>query len=354
MVQLTIPIPVFNNKIMIDKQPTITVLGAGSYGTALAILLARNGHEVTLWGNDQQKIAQYQRERKNQQFLPDIDFPELLSLESDLEKATKNVEILLVVVPSHVFGEVLTNIKPYLNQNSKIVWATKGLETDTGRLLQDVARDILGDNVPLAVISGPTFAKEVAAGLPTAVTVASTDPEFLKQLQTLFHCSKRFRVYSSTDLVGVQLGGAVKNVIAIGAGLSDGLGFGANSRTALITRGLAELMRLGVVLGADPVTFMGMAGLGDLVLTCTDNQSRNRRFGLLLGQNKSIDEAQAMIQQVVEGYRNTKEVWLLAQKYHVEMPIVDQIYQILYCGKDPQQAARDLLSREQKRELTSA
>lgn len=338
---------------MTDKQPTITVLGAGSYGTALAILLARNGHLVTLWGNDKDKIAQYQRERKNQQFLPDVDFPQLLSLESNLKKATKNVDILLIVVPSHVFGELLTKVKPYLHKNSKIVWATKGLETDTGRLLQDVANDVLGDNVPLAVISGPTFAKEVAAGLPTAVTVASTNLQFLKQLQYLFHCSKRFRVYSSTDLIGVQLGGAVKNVIAIGAGLSDGLGFGANSRTALITRGLAELMRLGTALGADQATFMGMAGLGDLVLTCTDDQSRNRRFGLLLGQNKTIEEAQTIIEQVVEGYRNTKEVWLLAQKYHVDMPIVEQIYQILYCGKDPKQAAKDLLGREQKDELAS-
>ena len=193
----------------------------------------------------------------------------------------------------------------------------------------------------------------MASGLPTAVTVASTDEQFLTELQNLFHCSKSFRVYSSKDFIGVQLGGAVKNVIAIGAGLSDGLGFGANARTALITRGLAEMMRLGEALGADPATFMGMAGLGDLVLTCTDNQSRNRRFGILLGQNKSIQEAQEIIAQVVEGCRNTKEVWSLAQKYHVDMPITEQIYKVLYEHKDPKQAAMSLLGRSQKEELKS-
>lgn len=337
---------------MMKNKHTVTVLGAGSYGTALAILLARNGNNVILWGHDADELAKYQHERKNQRFLPDIQFPKLLEIETHLEKAVRASAILLVVVPSHAFREVLTQIKPYLRSDSQLVWATKGLDPDTGCLLQDVARNTLGNKVPLAVIAGPTFAKEVAVGSPTAVTVASTDNQFLNQLQNLFHCSKSFRVYGSSDFIGVQLGGAVKNVIAIGAGLSDGMGFGANARTALITRGLAELMRLGTALGADPATFMGMAGLGDLVLTCTDNQSRNRRFGMLLGQNKTIKEAQGMIEQVVEGYRNTKEVWLLAQKYHVDMPIVEQIYQILYCKKDPKQAAADLLGRNKKNEFT--
>lgn len=338
---------------MTNEKPTVTVLGAGSYGTALAILLARNGHSVILWGHNAKELSIYQRDRKNQRFLPDIPFPDLLRIEPNLEKAVKASAILLVVVPSHAFRAVLNWIKPYLRPDSKIVWATKGLDPDTGCLLQDVASTVLGNDVPLAVISGPTFANEVAIGLPTAVTVASSDDKFLDELKNLFHCSKSFRVYSSPDFIGVQLGGAVKNVIAIGAGLSDGMGFGANARTALITRGLAELMRLGTALGADPATFMGMAGLGDLVLTCTDNQSRNRRFGMLLGQNKTISQAQHSIDQVIEGYRNTKEVWQLAQNYQVEMPIVDQIYQILYCGKDPKQAAADLLGRHQKNELSS-
>lgn len=336
-----------------SKDAAVTVIGAGSYGTSLAILLARNGHETLLWGHNPDKMAILQNDRQNRQFLPDIPFPEQLQIEADLATAVAAAPILLIVVPSHAFGSILKQIKPLLRKDSKIVWATKGLEVDTGRLLQDVAREVLGDKIPLAVISGPTFAKEVASGLPTAVTVASTDEQFLTELQNLFHCSKSFRVYSSKDFIGVQLGGAVKNVIAIGAGLSDGLGFGANARTALITRGLAEMMRLGEALGADPATFMGMAGLGDLVLTCTDNQSRNRRFGILLGQNKSIQEAQEIIAQVVEGCRNTKEVWSLAQKYHVDMPITEQIYKVLYEHKDPKQAAMSLLGRSQKEELKS-
>ena len=335
------------------KDAAVTVIGAGSYGTSLAILLARNGHRTLLWGHNPDKMAILQHDRQNNQFLPDIPFPDLLYIESDLGTAVAASPILLIVVPSHAFANILKQIKPFLRKDSKIVWATKGLEVDTGRLLQDVAREILGDKIPLAVISGPTFAKEVASGLPTAVTVASTDDQFLTELQNLFHCSKSFRVYSSKDFIGVQLGGAIKNVIAIGAGLSDGLGFGANARTALITRGLAEMMRLGAALGADPATFMGMAGLGDLVLTCTDNQSRNRRFGILLGQNKTIKQAQDIIAQVVEGCKNTKEVWMLAQKYHVDMPITEQIYKILYEGKDPKQAAMTLLGRSQKQELQS-
>ncbi|MBI0038335.1 MULTISPECIES: NAD(P)H-dependent glycerol-3-phosphate dehydrogenase [unclassified Gilliamella] len=336
-----------------SKDAAVTVIGAGSYGTSLAILLARNGHETLLWGHNPDKMAILQNDRQNRQFLPDIPFPEQLQIEANLATAVAAAPILLIVVPSHAFGSILKQIKPLLRKDSKIVWATKGLEVDTGRLLQDVAREVLDDKIPLAVISGPTFAKEVASGLPTAVTVASTDEQFLTELQNLFHCSKSFRVYSSKDFIGVQLGGAVKNVIAIGAGLSDGLGFGANARTALITRGLAEMMRLGEALGADPATFMGMAGLGDLVLTCTDNQSRNRRFGILLGQNKSIQEAQEIIAQVVEGCRNTKEVWSLAQKYHVDMPITEQIYKVLYEHKDPKQAAMSLLGRSQKEELKS-
>ena len=333
-----------------NKNAAVTVIGAGSYGTSLAILLARNGHKTLLWGHNPDKMAILQHDR---QFLPDIPFPDQLQIEADLQTAVAASPILLIVVPSHVFGSILKQIKPFLRKDSKIVWATKGLEVDTGRLLQDVAREVLGNKIPLAVISGPTFAKEVASGLPTAVTVASSDEQFLTELQNLFHCSKSFRVYSSKDFIGVQLGGAVKNVIAIGAGLSDGLGFGSNARTALITRGLAEMMRLGEALGADPATFMGMAGLGDLVLTCTDNQSRNRRFGILLGQNKSIKEAQDIIAQVVEGCRNTKEVWTLAQKYHVDMPITEQIYKVLYEHKDPKQAAMSLLGRSQKEELKS-
>ncbi|AMG30438.1 NAD(P)H-dependent glycerol-3-phosphate dehydrogenase [Grimontia hollisae] len=328
----------------------MTVLGAGSYGTSLAISLARNGANVVLWGHEPEHIAQLDIDRANEAFLPGVTFPDSLILSADLEQAIQASRDILVVVPSHVFGQVLSQVKPFLRDDQRVCWATKGLEPETGRLLQDVAREQLGKNVPLAVLSGPTFAKELAAGMPTAISVASPDAEFLADLQEKIHCTRTFRVYANSDFIGIQLGGAVKNVIAIGAGMSDGIGFGANARTALITRGLAELTRLGVALGAERETFMGMAGLGDLVLTCTDNQSRNRRFGLALGQGKGVNEAQDDIGQVVEGYRNTKEVRALAKRTGVEMPIVEQIYQVLYEGKDARQAAQDLLARQRTSE----
>ncbi|MEF1288885.1 NAD(P)H-dependent glycerol-3-phosphate dehydrogenase [Vibrio sp. M260118] len=332
------------------KDIAMTVLGAGSYGTSLAISLARNGANVVIWGHEPEHMERLDADRANHEFLPGIDFPESLIVESDLEKAVQASRDLLVVVPSHVFGIVLNSVKPHLRDDSRICWATKGLEPETGRLLKEVAHEVIGESYSLAVLSGPTFAKELAMGMPTAISVASPDDEFVADLQEKIHCSKTFRVYANSDFIGMQLGGAVKNVIAIGAGMSDGIGFGANARTALITRGLAEMTRLGAALGAQPETFMGMAGLGDLVLTCTDNQSRNRRFGLALGQGKDVDTAQEEIGQVVEGYRNTKEVYLLAERMGVEMPIVDQIYQVLYQGKDANLAAKDLLARDKKAE----
>ena len=269
----------------------ICVLGAGSYGTALAICLARNGHKTLLWGRGDDHIKQMKQSLSNEKYLPGIQFPPTLEVESDLAIAVKSSRNILVVVPSHAFGDMLTQIKPWLKKDARIAWATKGLDHKTGRLLQDVARDILGDTIPLAVLSGPTFAKEMAAGLPTAISLSSTDVDFTTELSDLLHCGKSFRVYPNNDFIGVQLGGAVKNVIAIGAGMADGIGFGANARTALITRGLAEMTRLGAAMKAEPSTFMGMAGLGDLVLTCTDNQSRNRRFGLALGQGVDVERA---------------------------------------------------------------
>lgn len=326
----------------------ISVIGAGSYGSALAICFARNGHPTVLWGRDQAQMQAMASSRSNEKYLPGSKFPESLIIEPDFASAVKASDIVLVVVPSHVFGDMLRQVKPHLNDNAKLAWATKGLDPDSGHLLQEVARDILGDDISLGVLSGPTFAKEMAAGLPTAISLSSTDDSFVTELSELLHCEKAFRVYSNNDFIGVQLGGAVKNVIAIGAGMADGIGFGANARTALITRGLAEMTRLGATLGAEPATFMGMAGLGDLVLTCTDNQSRNRRFGLALGQGKDVDTAMADIGQVVEGYRNTKEVFMLAERQGVEMPIVEQVYQVLYQGKPALKAASDLLSREKK------
>src|SRR5476649_663293 len=329
---------------------SMTVIGAGSYGTALAITLARNGHNVVLWGHNAENIRTLQAARCNQAFLPDVPFPDSLVLETDLSLALAASRNVLVVVPSHVFGDVLRQIKPHLRTDARIVWATKGLEAETGRLLQDVAREALGESIPLAVVSGPTFAKELAAGMPTAIALASTDAEFAEDLQQLLHCGKSFRVYSNPDFIGVQLGGAVKNVIAIGAGMSDGIGFGANARTALITRGLAEMSRLGSALGADPSTFMGMAGLGDLVLTCTDNQSRNRRFGLALGKNLSLADAQKEIGQVIEGKQNAEALQKLAKKHKIDMPITNAVWEILYRDVSPKVVMESLLARETKEE----
>ena len=328
----------------------ITVLGAGSYGTALAICLARNGHKTLLWGRDANQVEDMVSARENTKYLAGCPFPDSLEAVSDLGIAIQASNNILVVVPSHAFGDMLKQVKPFLRGSAKIAWATKGLDPQTGNLLQNVTTSILGDDVALAVLSGPTFAKEMAAGLPTAISLSSTDEAFAVELSDLLHCEKCFRVYPTKDFIGVQLGGAVKNVIAIGAGMSDGIGFGANARTALITRGLAEMTRLGTALNAEPATFMGMAGLGDLVLTCTDNQSRNRRFGLALGKGTGVEQAMSDIGQVVEGYINTKEVHMLAQRMGVEMPIVEQVYQVLYQGKAAKIAAADLLSRDQKQE----
>ena len=328
----------------------VTVLGAGSYGTALAFCLARNSVPTHLWGRDPKHMASLQNERENKRYLPGAHFPDSLKIDSDFTQVVICSNDILVVVPSHAFKQTLEQLKPLLKPSHRLIWATKGLEPGTGQLLRQVAIDVLGTQCPLAVLSGPTFAKEMVAGLPTAISLSSTDQSFAESFAAKLHCPKSFRVYNNADFIGVQLGGAVKNVIAIGAGLADGLGFGANARTALITRGLAELTRLGVKMGAKPETFMGMAGLGDLVLTCTDNQSRNRRFGIALGKGESVNDAIASIGQVVEGYRNTDEVHILASREGVEMPICEQIYQVLYQGKNPKEAALTLLGREQKSE----
>ena len=323
----------------------ITVLGAGSYGTALAICIARKGVPLTLWGRNKDDIQTMQSKRENSRYLPGIELPDEITLQPDLVQAVAGSDTILVVVPSYGFADVLEQIKPHLRDTARVAWATKGLEPGSGRLLSDVATEILGAQRPLAVLSGPTFAKEMAQGMPTAIAVAANQPGFVAQLSDVLHCDKSFRVYSNDDFTGMQLGGAVKNIIAIGAGMADGIGFGANTRTALITRGLAELTRLGLAVGGKPETFTGMAGLGDLILTCTDNQSRNRRFGMALGKGKSVEDAMEEIGQAVEGYRNTKEVFELAKRYEVEMPIVEQIYEVLYRGKDPLQASQDLLAR---------
>ncbi len=288
-------------------------------------------------------------DRENQQYLPGIAFPDNLTAYPDLHECLDGVRDILVVVPSHGLRDTLTQVHPHLGPNSRICWATKGFELSTGKLPHQVAAEVLGPDIPVAVLSGPTFGKEVGAGLPTAMTIASSDNDFARALAETIS-SETFRAYTSDDIIGVEVGAAVKNALAIGAGMSDGLGFGANTRIALINRGLVELMRLGVALGAKKETFMGLAGMGDLVLTCTDNLSRNRRMGLALAAGKTVEEAQEEIQQVVEGVKAAKAVHEVAQRLDIEMPIVDQVYSIIYKGVSPRAAVETLMNRQLKAE----
>jgi len=332
---------------MIDLQSNpIAVLGAGSFGTALAILLAKNGNKTHLWARNAEHIANMKASGINQKYLPNIPLPESLELFDSFKDCIKGVKDILIVTPSHSFQQSLSRIAEHKTGDVRIVWACKGLEPDTGNFLRNQVNEMFGD-IPKGVLSGPTFAKELAIGSPTAITLASDDGQFAAEM-TKRLVNDTFRVYLSSDLEGVQFGGAIKNVIAIGAGMADGLGFGSNARTALITRGLAEMIRLGEKLGGKIETFTGMAGLGDLVLTCTDNQSRNRRFGLAIGKGASLEQAAIDIGQVVEGVRNTKEVYNLAKSLQVEMPICQSIYNIIYNGQDPKTAARELLTRTMK------
>jgi len=288
-------------------------------------------------------------DRENVRYLPGIKFPDNLTAHPDLGDCLEGIRDVLVVVPSHGLRATLTTAFDYLGADSRVCWATKGFELHSGKLPHQVAAEVLGEDRPVAVLSGPTFAKEVAEGLPTAMTIAANNEEFGRDLATAIS-GDNFRAYTSDDMIGVEVGGAVKNVLAIGAGMSDGLGFGANSRIALIARGLVEMTRLGVALGARQETFMGLAGMGDLVLTCTDNLSRNRRMGLALASGKSIAEAQEEIQQVVEGVMAAEAVIEVAEKLGIEMPICHQVYRIIHDGASPREAVGALMGRDLKSE----
>ncbi|MGE0583369.1 MAG: NAD(P)H-dependent glycerol-3-phosphate dehydrogenase [Steroidobacteraceae bacterium] len=328
----------------------IAVIGAGSWGTALAIQFARAGHDVRLWSRDAASLARMGRERSNARYLPGAVFPESIAVEPDLARALRGARDAVIVVPSHAFRALLGDVAGLIEPGTGLAWATKGFELATGLLPHQVVREVFGEHASVAVLSGPTFAKEVGAGLPTAMTIASPDEGFARRLaQDL--SSEQFRAYTSTDIVGVETGGAVKNVLAVGAGLADGLGFGANTRIALITRGLAELMRLGVALGARSETFMGLAGLGDLVLTCTDDQSRNRRFGLLLAGGATPESALREIGQVVEGYPAARAVRAVARREGVSMPIVEGIHRTLYEGVPAAEVVKDLMTRPVRAEV---
>jgi len=325
----------------------ITVLGSGSWGTALAIQMARSGTQVTLWGRDTALLQRMQHKCENERYLPGARFPDTLRAEPDWDKAMHDASTVMVSVPSHSFRGILERLA---GNSLSVCWATKGLELSTGLLPHQVVAEVLPDCRRYAVLSGPTFATEVGQDLPTAITVAASVPDFADQLAG-FLSSSSFLAYTSEDIVGVEVGGAVKNVLAIGAGLSDGLGFGANARIAMINRGLREMQKFGVAMGAKAETFMGLAGMGDLVLTCTDNQSRNRRMGLALAAGKSVAQAEEEIQQVVEGVQASRAVFEQSQRLGVELPIIEQVYRVLIEGLDPREAVKTLLARNTGAEM---
>lgn len=332
------------------SQQHIAVLGAGSWGTALACLLANNGHRVSLWSRNAEQVEEIQQSRCNSRYLPDILLPQNISVTCNIDTAVKTADEILIVVPSAAVGDIIEKIKHHLPANPKLAIASKGFEPSHMQPLHEVIQEKLGSNSVLCILSGPTFAKEVAKGMPSAITVASHDPDYAGDFAK-YLSNDHFRAYTSTDVIGVEVGGAVKNVMAIAAGISDGLGFGANSRAALITRGLAEISRLGTTMGGQMETFMGLAGIGDLVLTCTDDQSRNRRVGLALAKGESLEAILKNLGQVAEGVSTTQKVFQLAKNYEVDMPIVEQVYEVIYNNKSPLKAVEDLLNREIKAEV---
>lgn len=329
---------------MSDSSQQYAVLGAGSWGTALALQLARAGRATLLWTHHASQCDEMRLTRRNEHYLPGIDFPDTLQPSADLADTISRVQDILVVVPSHVFRETVQSIKPYLGDQHRLAWGTKGLEQGSSKLLHQIVREELGITVPVAAVSGPTFAMEVAKGHPGAITIASKNSEFADELANALQ-SKYFLTYTSDDVTGVEIGGAVKNVMAIAAGIADGMGFGTNTRAALITRGLNEIMRLGVAMGGQRETFMGLSGMGDLILTCSDDQSRNRRFGLALGRGMDVDSAHNSISQVVEGIGTAKSVYMLSQEHQVNMPITEQVYKVIYEGQSPRTAVQILMNR---------
>ena len=328
--------------------PRMTVLGAGSWGTALAALTARNGVPTRLWGRDREALEAMASSRCNQRYLPDVELPAELVYESDLATAVKGAAVVLIVVPSHAFADLLLALAPLLDPDTAIAWATKGFEPGTGRFLHELVAEHLPGR-PAAVVTGPSFAREVASGLPSAVTVHSNDAEFAHKLAGMLH-APNLRAYSGGDVLGAELGGAMKNVLAVATGIADGMELGLNARAGLITRGMNEMMRLGVALGARPETLIGLSGLGDLVLTCTGDLSRNRRLGLALGRGVAIDEAVRQIGQVVESILTADEVSRLADKHGLDLPISAAVHAVLHGEVTPAEGLKALMAREQKPE----
>ncbi len=330
----------------------IAVLVAGSWGTALASVLADNGHDVYLWSRHEKQAKEINEKRENSQYLPGVRLPEHLRATSSLEEAVSGADMVVIVAPSSAMGEVTSRMSPYVGEKTVIVHASKGFEEGTMRRMTEV---ILGHlpatyHSQVAVLSGPSHAEEVVRKCPTTVVVAAFKRETAEFVQQLF-INSYFRVYTHPDVIGVEVGGALKNIIAIGSGLSDGLGFGDNAKAALLTRGLAEITRLGTAMGADPLTFSGLSGVGDLVVTCTSRHSRNWKAGYMLAQGKSMQEVLETMGMVVEGVKTTRSAYQLAHRYGVEMPITTQLYEVLFHDKDPRTAVEELMRRDRTREI---
>ena len=326
------------------------VFGGGSWGTTLADLLARKNGSARLWVRERELALTIRSERRNTWYLPDVDLSENLFATDDLGQVTEKADCFLFVVPSQFYRGVLQAVRDHLPRKPVIISASKGITSDTLQTMSEVTHDVLAGLKPtFAMLSGPSFSREVCRGMPTAVTLACKDKSTARKLQELFS-SDTFRVYSSGDVRGVELGGALKNIIAIAAGISDGLGFGSNARAALITRGLAEMSRLGVAMGAQAQTFMGLSGMGDLVLTCTGDLSRNRQVGLKLAEGHKLLDILGQMKMVAEGVKTTESVHALGRRHKVAMPITEQVHQVLYEDKDPGLAVRELMRREMKSE----
>ncbi len=323
----------------------IAVLGAGSWGTALAIQLARSNDKVRLWGHRREHIERLAELRENSDYLPGYPLSDRITAMADLAAAVAGAAHLLIAVPSKGFADLLDALRPLIDERVVIFWASKGFDLDSGRLLHEIFAARLPQH-RYGVVSGPTFAAEVAKGMPAAIACAGSDPAATETFAELLR-GGHFRAYTTPDIVGVELGGALKNVLAIAVGAADGLGFGANTRAMLMTRGLAEIMRLAMQLGAERDTLMGLAGLGDIILTCTDDQSRNRRFGLYIGQGKTVEQAEIEVGQTVEGLRAARAVYRKNEQLGLELPILTEVYRVLCEGKPPREAVRDLESRPQ-------
>ncbi|MBV51537.1 MAG: glycerol-3-phosphate dehydrogenase [Nitrospinae bacterium] len=324
------------------KNKRITIVGAGSWGTALSILLSRNGHDVDLWVYEQDLCAQIKDKRENAFFLPGFPIPEPIHPTNSLEEAIGDNEVVLLVVPTHIVRKMANDLAPLLNSNSLIINAGKGIENESLYTIRQILKDTLPDNCHLATLSGPTFAVEVARGVPSAIVAAAETDEQAVRIQKIFSCPL-LKVFTSTDPLGVEIGGALKNVMAIATGIADGLGMGHNARAALITRGLVEITRIGTALGARPETFSGLSGLGDLVLTCTGELSRNRQVGLKIGQGEKLDDITNNMKMVAEGVLTVKSAHALKLKLNIQASIIDETYKVLYESKPPQQAVEDLM-----------